>query len=161
MKQERIARAKELLKTVRHAAMATVNADGSPHNTPYFFMYDEPLKHLYWGSHPSSQHSKNIVRTGQVFVALYDGNVGGGLYLEGQNAHPVSASELDEAVRVHNAARSRFGKTPPVERAYYQQGGQTMYKADITNMWVNLRDLGPKGEHLRDYRVPVTQAELL
>ena len=29
--------AKELLGAVRHAAMATVNEDGSPHNTPVLF----------------------------------------------------------------------------------------------------------------------------
>lgn len=159
--QDRINRAKELLATVRHAAMATVNEDGSPHNSPYFFMYDEPLEHLYWGSHIESQHTKNIERTGQIFVVLYDGNVGGGLYFEARNAHQVSAAELDEAVRVHNLARVRFGKTPPVIRKYYEQGGQRMFKADIVYMWVNLRDLGPQGEHLRDYRREVTAADLL
>jgi hypothetical protein len=45
----RIEQAKHLLNDVRFAAMATVNEDGTPHNTPYFFMYDETITHLYWG----------------------------------------------------------------------------------------------------------------
>jgi hypothetical protein len=32
----RVKQARELLAMVQHAAMATVNEDGSPHNTPYF-----------------------------------------------------------------------------------------------------------------------------
>lgn len=51
---------RELLKIVRHAAMATVNPDGTPHNTPYFFIHDPEFTKLYWGSHIDSQHSKNI-----------------------------------------------------------------------------------------------------
>ena|SRR5688572_9670801 len=158
---DRILRAKELLKAVRHAAMATVNEDGSPHNTPYFFMYDDSLMHLYWGSHPSSQHSRNIERTGQIFVALYDGNVKGGLYFEADNAHAAEGEELDVAVAAHNAARARFGKTPPVKRGYYEQGQQKMYVADIQKMWVNLVERDANGEHLRDYREPVTAEDLL
>lgn len=61
---------KELVFTTRHAAMATVNDDGLPHNTPYFLMYDENLKHLYWGSHVDSQHSQNILRTGRSCLLL-------------------------------------------------------------------------------------------
>lgn len=62
--QVQIDRAKELLRTVRHAAMATVNADGTPHNTPFFLILDPELKRVYFGSHPHSVHSQNVVRTG-------------------------------------------------------------------------------------------------
>lgn len=67
-----VKRAKELLATARHATMATVNKDGSPHNTPYYFLYDETLEHLYWASHPESLHSGNVVRSQQIFVVVYD-----------------------------------------------------------------------------------------
>lgn len=158
---DRIARAKELLRTVRHAAMATVNEDGSPHNTPYFFMYDATLTHVYWGSHAESQHSKNVARTGQIFIALYSENTKGGLYLKADNARITEGEELNQAVVVHNQARARFGKTPPIDRAYYEQGAQHMYAADIKQMWVNLVERGPNGEHLRDYRHEVTADDLL
>ena len=65
-------RAKSVLAGHRHAAMATVNDDGTPHNTPFFFLYDKDLSHIYWGSHPEAQHSRNIARTGEVFVVSYD-----------------------------------------------------------------------------------------
>jgi general stress protein 26 len=42
----RITRAKELLASAKHAAMATVNVDGSPHNTPFFFIYDDQLEYI-------------------------------------------------------------------------------------------------------------------
>lgn len=159
--QDRIDRAKELLKTVRHAAMATVNPDGSPHNTPYFFMYDDALEQLYWGSHPSSQHSKNIARTGQIFVVLYDSNEKGGLYVQAHNARVAEGDELSQALAAHNAARARFGKTPPVEQSYYQQGEQRMYAADIAQLWVNLVEFDAQGRHVRDYRHAITAADLL
>jgi general stress protein 26 len=61
-KATHIARAKALLGTVWFATMATVNEDGSPHNTPFLFLRAKDLSRIYWGSHPNSLHSKNIVR---------------------------------------------------------------------------------------------------
>src|SRR5882757_1777190 len=103
--QEKIERAKELLSTVRHAAMATVNEDGSPHSTPYFFMRSEDLTHLYWGSHPDSQHSQNVARDGQIFMVLYDAIERGGLFIQANEAHATEGEELVEALKVHNARR--------------------------------------------------------
>jgi len=157
---QQIARALQLLKETRHASMATVNEDGSPHNTPYFFMYDGALQHLYWGSHPSSQHSKNIERTGQIFVALYDGNQLGGLYIQAQNSHITEGEEFTAALAAHNAARARFGKDP-LPREYYAKSEQEMYAADIVQMWVNNWEIGVDGHVVRDYRTPVTLQDLL
>jgi hypothetical protein len=158
--QDRISRAKELLATVRHAAMATVNEDGSPHNTPYFFMYDDTLQHLYWGSHPESQHSKNIVRTGQVFVVLYDGNALGGLYVAANNARATDGEELDSALAAHNTARKRYGE-PPLPREYYNHSQQKMYAADIVGLWVNGAECDKNARVIRDYRQPITAKDLL
>jgi len=154
-----ITRAIELLQQTRHACMATVNQDGSPHNTPYFFMYDAALEHLYWGSHPESQHSKNVVRTGQIFVALYDGNQLGGLYIQAQNARITEGEEFMQALAAHNAARARVGKQP-LPRQYYDQSEQEMYAADIVKMWVNDWEVAPDGHIVRDFRAKVTAAEL-
>ncbi len=108
----RILGAKELLKTVRHAAIATVNEDGTPHNTPLFLIRSARLDAIYWSSHPDSLHSKNIERTGNIFVVLYEANQGGGLYIKAVNAHPVSGSELEVALTVHNNIRADEGKDP-------------------------------------------------
>lgn len=140
--------------------MATVNQDGSPHNTPYFFMYDDALQHLYWGSHPQSEHSKNVARTGRIFVVLYDGNVRGGLYFKAENAHITKDDELDVALAVHNKARARIGNDP-LPREYYEQSEQEMYVADITAMWVNAAERNADGRVIRDTRVPVTASDLI
>ncbi len=159
--QDRINRAKELLKTVRHASMATVNADGSPHNTPFFFMYDDELQHVFWGSHPTSLHSQNVERTGQIFVALYDGNERGGLFMQANNARATEGDELIVAVTAHNAARKRFGKDAEVTAEYYQRGHQRMYMANVQKMWVNSSDKDSEGAIIRDFRYEITAADLL
>lgn len=48
MISDKITRAVWLLDNVHHAAMATVNSDGTPHNTPYFFIRNKSLTELFW-----------------------------------------------------------------------------------------------------------------
>lgn len=146
--QLQIDNARQLLQTVRFAAMATVNEDGSPHNTPYFFMYDDTLTHLYWGSHPQSQHSKNVLRTGQLFVVLYDsiaygpnGNRGG-LYITAANGHITNGAEFDTALAIHNATRARVGKQP-IAKEFYDTSEQEMWCADITKLDVYYQERDP------------------
>lgn len=155
-----ITRAKQLLATLSHASMATVNEDGSPHNTPYLFMYDDSLQHLFWGSHPQSEHSKNVARTGQIFVVLYDGKERGGLYIKAGRARITRGEEFICALAVHNEVRKKAGKEP-LPREYYDTGEQEMYAADIQAMWVNTEDYGADGHVIRDIRVQVTAKDLL
>ncbi|MES3005808.1 MAG: pyridoxamine 5'-phosphate oxidase family protein, partial [Patescibacteria group bacterium] len=68
----KINRAKELIYTSRHISLATTNVDGSPHNSPVKFLYDEKLENIYWGSNIEALHSQNILRTGQIFAVLFD-----------------------------------------------------------------------------------------
>lgn len=152
---------KELVFTTRHAAMATVNEDGSPHNTPYFFNYDEKLKHLYWGSHVESQHSQNISRTGELFVVVYDSaKFRGGLYIKAENGHIAQGEELDEALAVHNKFRAKEGKAP-LEKSYYIDTPQRMWKADVTKLWVLADERNEKGLLIRESRQEITAQELL
>jgi hypothetical protein len=159
---QHIGRARELLRTARHAAMATVNADGSPHNTPYFFMCDDTLEHLYWGSHSESQHSKNILRTGQVFVVLYDMRERGGLYIRAEQAHMVEGEESAAALAVHNKLRARDGR-PPIPDTYYAdtKNPQRMWGAVPTNFWVNGAERDADGWITRDIRVEIWAKDLL
>lgn len=101
--------AQKLLKNVRHVAYATVNQDGTPHNSPLMLIYNEDLTKLYIGSYSDSLHSKNIVRSGQAFVVLYDSFTKGqgGLYITGVIGHECTGAELSEALRVHNMFRQR------------------------------------------------------
>ncbi len=158
--QERIQRAKELLK-VRHASMATVNEDGSPHNSPYRFMYSPDLTKLYWGSHPGSLHSQNILRTGQLFVAVYDAYERGGLYIKASNGHIADGGELTEALAVHNKLRTENNETP-IERSYYEgDGPQRMWVADITELSINYSEKNEQGLLVQDLRREITANDLL
>jgi hypothetical protein len=156
----KIERAKELLHTSLHAAMATVNADGSPHNTPYYLMFSADLKYFYWGSHPESMHSQNVTRTGQAFVVIYEAQGHGGLFVRLQNAHAAKGGELKEALAAHNKHRGKAGNEPlPLQ--YYLDGPQKMYKADTAQFWVSSASHDAKGLIIRDIRYEVGRKDLL
>jgi hypothetical protein len=159
--QQRVERARELLKAVRHAAMATVNADGSPHNTPYLFMCSPDLQYLYWGSHPDSVHSQNVARTGQIFVVLYDSMERGGLYIRADGTHIAEDIELEAALKVHNNRRMAEGKDSlPIE--YYQgENPQRMYIATVRQLWTVVPERDETGLLIRDCRVEITREQLL
>lgn len=154
---------KELLKTVRHIALATVNEDGTPHNTPVFIIFNDDLSKLYWGSHSESLHSKNIQRTGKVFAVVFDSNQWGqgGLYLTISNAREVSSEELPEALRIHNEARARWGSNP-LEIGYYQtDNGQRMYVGEITKIEKYGSERDTEGKMIKEGRIEISEEELL
>jgi hypothetical protein len=154
-------RARELLRTARHAAMATVNEDGTPHNTPFFLMLDDALEHVYFGSHPDSVHTKNVVRTGQMFVVVYDMIERGGLYMQVAGGRELAGEELESGLAVHNATRARNGKEP-LPLSYYQgDNPQRMYGADLAHFWINvaMRDLAT-GKITKEYRHEITPTDL-
>ena len=158
---KKIIRAKELLFSSRHAALATVNEDGSPHNSPVRFLYDPKLEYIYWGSHPESIHSLNIARTGQIFAALYDRMERGGLYMKCEDGHALDGAELKEALDIHNSFRAKEG-SEPLSLEYYTGGSpQCMWRAKITNFWVNYADKGTDGHLVKDGRLEITAKDLL
>lgn len=159
--RERIDRAKELLRTARHGAMATVNADGSPHNTPVFMILDEKLENIYWGSAPEALHSQNIERTGQLFLAVYEANKGGGLFMRAAQGHLLEKEELRTGLQVYNKRRANEGKNP-LEISYYTgKSPQRMYGAYLEEFWVNVSERDDSKRVIRDYRHPVKRSQLL
>jgi hypothetical protein len=150
--------AKKLLKTVRHAAYATINEDGTPHNSPLMLIYSEDLSKLYVGSYSASQHSKNLVRTGQAFAVLFDSFTKGqgGVYITGQNAHECEGEELVEALRVHNAIRVRQG-SQPIDIKFYRRPkpSQRMYSIDVAKVEIYSVIRGEEGLIVREARVEV------
>jgi Pyridoxamine 5'-phosphate oxidase len=158
--EEQIARAKELLRVARHAAMATVNEDGTPHNTPFMFMHNDALDHMYWGSHPASVHSKNVLRTGQIFVVLYDAGERGGLYMKATDAHQLAGAELETALAIHNKLRVERGQDQLSLNYYTGDSPQRMWSAAIEQFWVNgtTRDKG--GHIIRDIRAEIKASDL-
>lgn len=158
---QRIGRAKELVKTVHHAAMATVNEDGSPHNTPFFYVIDESREHIYWSSSPDSLHSRNLARTGTAFIVIYEPNVGGGLYLQADNAHELTGSELERGLEVINATRSQGDKPPIGPEIYTGKSPQRMYRVTITHYSVNVSEKNAAGDTVRDTRHEIQSKDLL
>lgn len=157
--KNRIERAKELLHTVRHAAIATVNADGTPHNTPIFFLHDNTLQNIYWCSQPESLHSQNAIRTGDIFVVLYEGNTSGGLYIKASQVKELSGMDLENALSVHNAMREREGKAP-IPLSYYATGPQRMYSAQPIHIYVNVAERGEDGYVIKEWRHEITLDDL-
>jgi hypothetical protein len=157
---QRVQRAKELLKTVRHAALATVNTDGSPHNSPVFSTWDGGLN-FYWASGQDTQHSQNIARDPRVFAVIFDSlGQGGGLYLQG-TAQPLEGEELTAALKVVNSTRATWQR-PPVQAGHYSgTSPQRLYKATRTHTWVNMTERNEQGLVVREYRKPITPQDLL
>ena len=109
--KEEIIAIKALLDDVLIASYATVNEDGTPHNTPLMLIHDESFKKVYIGS--SSK---------------------GGIYLKGVNAKECRGEDLKEALRVHNATRAKSGREP-IDISYYEDEGslQRMYSLDVVS----------------------------
>jgi hypothetical protein len=161
---EQIERAQKLLKTVKHASYATVNEDGTPHNSPLMFIYNEDFTKLYVGTFTESLHTKNLVRTGKTFVVLYDSFTSGqgGVYITGVNAHECEGDELIEALRVHNMTRARYEKSS-LELEYYQRPkpAQRMYSTDIAKIEVYSSLKNKDGLIVREERIPVDRTHLI
>lgn len=124
-------------------------------------MINDDLTHLYWGSHPQSQHSLNVARTGQIFVVLYEAQAGGGLYIQANDAHATEGDELDRALAVHNKLRAAEGKDPLPASYYEGDSPQRMYVATTQKFWVNNSKHGPDGRVLRDIRHEISREDLL
>ena len=156
-----IARAKELLKLVRHAAMATVNEDGSPHNTPFMFLRAPDLSRVYWGSHPESVHSRNVLRTGQAFIVLYDAVERGGLFMRTDDIMLLEGAGLEAALMVHNQARLARGLDALTAGYYLGESPQRMWSATPRQWWVNGSRRDAQGHIERDVRYEVQVRDLL
>jgi hypothetical protein len=151
---DQAAQVREILSGVRYASMATVNEDGSPHNSPLVFLYDSNLEYVFWGSHPESQHSRNIVRTGKAFFAVFNTSQGStGVYIQVGEGHMVEGEELVTALEVHNRFRTKIGKKQ-IDIAYYLgDSPQRMWRAKVEKVWVNAYERDANGDLMRDFRV--------
>ena len=154
-------RAKELISTSRHISLATTNADGSPHNSPVRFYYDEKLENIYWGSNTEALHSQNILRTGQIFAVLYDRIEFGGVYIKCEGGHILEGKELEVGLEIANSFRVKEGEQK-IALDYYSAGSvQKLWSAKITNLWINIAVRDENGRILRDERAELERNILL
>ena len=123
---------KELLRICKHIAVATVNEDCSPHNTPLFYAVNEELTKIYFASRAESLHTINFVRDGRAFAALYDSNeFNGGLYLTITNGRKVYDDDMKEAVEVYRKQLDKWDNTALKDDFYLLEGGYNLYVGDI------------------------------
>lgn len=154
--QERLDHIAAMLQRVHHAAVATVNADGLPHNTPVFAALGDDLT-VYWSSHPESQHSQNIERSGKAFVVFFDSvQAGGGLYME-CDAELAEGTDTLEALAAFNKTRTQLGRDP-IDVEHFR-GPQRLYKATPRQAWINYGERDEQGRFIRDYRFPVAMVD--
>lgn len=154
-------RAKELIRTSKHISLATTNIDGSPHNSPVRFFYDEKLENIYWGSNVEALHSQNILRTGQIFAVLFDRLENGGVYIKCEDGHILDGKELEVGLEITNSSRVKEEKEK-INLDYYSGASvQKMWSARITNLWINMPVRDENGFILRDERVELDKNILL
>lgn len=163
-RETQIELARNLLQTVRHAAYATVNQDGTPHNSPLMLIHNEDLSRLYIGSRSDTLHVRNMMRTGTAFATLYDSFVKGqgGLYITCNDVHECTGDELDEALSIHNKTRARYG-SDPIALSYYHEDApaQRMYSLTVTTIEIYVVERGEDGHISHEARVAVSASELL
>jgi nitroimidazol reductase NimA-like FMN-containing flavoprotein (pyridoxamine 5'-phosphate oxidase superfamily) len=133
---ELIDRARALLRTIEHATVATVCADGRPWNTPVFFAYDHGA--IYWSSRTDSQHSENIRANGRAFLVIYDSSrpdaTAAALYAE------ADAVELIEEKAIQAAVTMIYGrrKMPlPSLNEFAAPSVHRVYRATPSRAWLN------------------------
>lgn len=161
LEARRIARARELLAEIHHVAVATVNDDGSPHNSPVYMAFDRAL-HGYWASHPASLHSRNIARDGKVFLAIFDSRQGhGGLFIEAEADVLSDKAEVAAALATLTLLKERLHGAMGGPEAYADDAPQRLYRAVPRRLWVNQSEKNVDGVVVRDRRYEITITDLI
>lgn len=150
-------RAKEILKSIEYATIATANKDGKPWNSPVAWVYDHELN-IYWFSDKQNQHSQNIRENEDVFIVIYDSTApwgeGEGVYIE------AKAYELTDIGEITKARRLKKG--PDYDGSpddFLGDAIRRVYKAVPGRMWMNDAEV-KDGVFVRDYRVEVSLQQL-
>lgn len=157
----RLERAQTLVRSVSNAAMATVNEDGSPHNTPLFIAFSPDFLSVYWSSNPASQHSQNVTSQSRAYFVLYDATAGGGLYFPVHNIKIADGDNLAQGLTAYNKARVLNGKQQPLLLpAFSPPIVQRLYCAAVMSYSVNLSERDENGKIVRDYRRTISASHL-
>lgn len=158
--RERIARVRQLLMEIHHVPLATVSEDGSPHNSPVFMAFDENLNG-YWASDMRTLHSKNIARTGQVFLVIFDSREGhGGLYIRAMAKVLEDPKEAEHGYQTLKRLKEQmYGNIGSLD-LYIGDAPQRMYCAEPQQLWVNRSERDAEGRIIRDLRYEISPDQL-
>jgi hypothetical protein len=157
---ERLEHIRTILARVPHVAIATVSEDGTPHNTPVFGVFNEKL-HLFWASGPEAQHSHNIRRHGEAFVAVFDSVAGGGgLYVAGRADELDDPAHLDYAYALLSEVKARYGGSLGSRERFEGEGPQRFYRLIPSAVWLHRTIKDDDGLIITDERVAVPLAKV-
>lgn len=157
--EERLQRVREVLQAARHIALATVNIDGTPHNSPVFSAHNKDL-HFVWSSHPESVHSQNILRTERAFIVVFDSmDKGGGLYIDA-DVKRVKPAQFTAALAVFNERRKAIGRDA-ASPEIFTTNPQCLYVAIPRKMWINVAEQDARGHFIRDRRYEIFAADII
>jgi general stress protein 26 len=135
--EDLVVKAKEILKEVPYLTIASITPEGLPHNTPVFTVHDENYN-FFWNSEVTSQHSKNIRNSPQVFCVIYNSSVaqgkGKGVYILGKAYELNDSEELKEALEVFYGG---IGKEPKPFDFFLGENTKRFYKFVPERFWLN------------------------
>lgn len=142
-----------ILESAQFCNIATVCEDGSPWNTPVFFVSDKK-RDIYWWSSLKAVHSKNMLRDARVYITVLDPKAsqmdGLAVYIQGNAKVIEGKSELNEAIELYNE-RSIFVKL--AKDICSEDAPTRIFKAKADNIWLNSGD--KEGEYYVDVRKKV------
>ncbi len=148
---DRVAKAKEILATIRYVTLSSSSKEAEPWGTPVLAVFDNEYR-CYWTSLKDTQHSKNITENPRVYLTCFDSSVepgvGGAVYVQ---AH---ASEMSDPVEIAQAAELLYArKNKPVHKSEEFLGDslKRMYMAVPHKAWINL-DVDVKNDPMRAKR---------
>lgn len=128
-------RERQLLQSVRHIALATVNEDGTPHNTPLFFAINDTFDRLYFVSREASLHSQNFLKSGNAFAVMYDSNdFNGGLYITIKNGRLAAGTELQAGLSIFNQKCKAVDNDALPRNYHLIKNGYRLFIGDITKI---------------------------
>lgn len=137
MNEELEKAAREIIEQILYITIATAGEDGKPWNTPVYAAYDEKYT-FYWSSSPEAQHSKNITRSGNAFMMIYDSTqaegTGLGVYIQ---AHASEVHEESEIIHALKYCYGRKHKSPKSVADFVGPSPRRIYKAVPQRVWVN------------------------
>ena len=146
-------KAKEIIKKVPYASVASVSEDGLPWNAPVFVAYDQDYN-FYWGTYVNSQKSKNIRNNKNVFLTIYDSSAppgtGEGVYIK------AIATEITDPKEINFAHKLLWDRHVVPYWKLEQVQGDTpirLYKAVPEKVWLNSE--GEDSGHYIDVRIEV------
>ena len=126
-----------LLEANDYLTLGTVNADGTPWTTPFYFAADG-LTDVYWVSSRTSLHSVNVEARPEVSLVVFDSTVpayhGRALYAVG-SASVVEDAEVERGLSVYPGPESRGG-SPLTADEVTGDSPWRLYRAQATQVWV-------------------------